>query len=90
MFGIMKDIEAKSAGTSYAATVVVTRELTQWADIIFVMEQKHEQALVRIDPSSFNKIRVLDVPDMFQRDQPELTELLRERMRPYLAELCSI
>ena len=51
------------------------------------MGEKHEQALARIDRSSRDKIRILDIPDIFYRDQPELKQLLHDRMRPYLAEL---
>jgi len=50
------------------------------------MEEKHEQALARIDRSSRDKIRILDIPDIFCRDQPELKQLLLGKMRPYLAE----
>ena len=87
MFASTKGVETRSAGTSIAATKKITRELIQWADIIFVMEEKHEQALARIDRSSRDKIRILDIPDIFYRDQPELKQLLHDRMRPYLAEL---
>jgi predicted protein tyrosine phosphatase len=85
----MKGVETKSAGTSIVAVNKITKELIQWADMIFVMEEKHERALARIDRSSRDKVRVLDIPDIFHRDQPELKKLLLERMRPYLTELAA-
>lgn len=83
MFGNIEGIETRSAGTSIAATNRITKELIEWADIIFVMEDIHEQALIRTDGSSRDKIIVLNVPDIFYKDQPELKQLLQERMRPY-------
>jgi len=76
-------INAKSAGTSYAATVPITPKLINWADAIFVMEDKHEEAIVKLVPSSYKKIRVLDIPDIFYRDQPELKKLLAQKLKPY-------
>ena len=89
MFGNAEHFETKSAGTSFAATTRITKELIDWADMIFVMEEKHKLALAEIDSSSCAKIRVLDIPDIFYRDQPELKQLLLDKIQPYLAELNS-
>jgi len=86
MFKDREGIRVKSAGTSYAAPVPVTPELIKWADVIFVMEEKHEEAVVKLVPASYDKIVVLDIPDMFYRDQPELKELLRRKLKPYFGD----
>lgn len=80
----VEGIEVKSAGTSYAATVRVTKELLRWSDKVFVMEDKHERALLKIDPDAWKKIEVLDIPDKFHYDQPELKRLLKDRLKQYL------
>jgi predicted protein tyrosine phosphatase len=84
MFKDAEGVSAKSAGTSYAATVPITPKLIKWADVIFVMEDKHEEAIVKLVPSSYKRIRVLDIPDIFYRDQPELKEILAQKLKPYL------
>jgi predicted protein tyrosine phosphatase len=84
MFGNVEGLEVRSAGVSSGATVPVTRDLIGWADKIFVMEHKHEKAILKIDPSAWRKIEVLNIPDRFYRNQPELKALLKERMQPYL------
>lgn len=84
MFRAVEDIEVKSAGTSYGATVPITKELVQWADQIFVMEAKHEKKILKIDCSARQKIHVLSIPDKFYKNQPELRTLLQQKLRSYL------
>lgn len=84
MFRKVEGFEVKSAGVSFGATVPVTRELINWADKVFVMEHKHEKAILKIDPSAWQKIEVLNIPNRFYKNQPELKVLLKERMQPYL------
>lgn len=83
MFKDVKGYEVKSAGTSIAATVQVTKELIDWADHIFVMEDKHERALLKLDKNVWEKIYCLDIPDKFYHNQLELRTLLIEKLRPY-------
>jgi protein-tyrosine phosphatase len=80
-------IEAKSAGTSEGYSNHVTSELIEWAEVIFVMEEKHKQYLIEVDASSAQKILVLDIPDIFGKNQPELQQLLLDKMQPYLEKL---
>jgi len=76
-------VEAKSAGTSTDSPNRVTTELINWAEIIFAMEEKHKQYLIEVDNSSLHKILVLDIPDIFGRNQPELRQLLLNKVQPY-------
>jgi predicted protein tyrosine phosphatase len=87
LFKNIKGVEVKSAGTSYAATKPITLELIEWADIIFAMEEKHKKAIVKILPSSHSKIKVVDIPDKFYKDQPELKQLLLQKLQPYITQL---
>ena len=87
MFNGLWGVEAKSACTSKNYPNYVTRELIEWAEVIFVMEEKHKQCLIEIDGSSANKILVLDIPDIFGKNQPELRQLLLDRIQPFLVKL---
>jgi len=77
---------AKSAGTSPKAKRTVGEADIRWADVIFVMEQKHKNRL----KSEFSRlleykgIYVLDIPDEYQYMEPELIEELENTVWPYL------
>ncbi len=79
-------VNARSAGTEKNARVRITEKLIQWADIIFVMEKKHRQRLREQFPLLIpaKEIIVLDIPDEYQYQDPELTEHLRDCLQPYL------
>ncbi len=83
-------LEVRSAGTSNVARNVVTNTLIQWADIIFAIEEKHKQTLIKIDPLSSGKIQVLGIPDTHTFDQPELQQLIFSRMENYLNNECMV
>jgi len=83
MFKNVEGLEVRSAGTSYAATVQVTKEMLDWADRIFVMEDLHERALLKMDKEIWRKVVVLDIPDNYYFNEPELRALLGEKMRQY-------
>lgn len=84
LFKNVKGLEVRSAGTSYAATVQVPKEMLNWADRIFVMEDRHGRALLKMDKEIWRKVMILDVPDKYYFNQPELRVLLWEKLRPYL------
>lgn len=77
-------IEAKSAGISNDYPNRVTNKLVEWAELIFVMEDKHKQYLIELNNSSAQKILVLGIPDIYGKNQPELRQLLLEKVQPYL------
>ncbi len=87
MFKGAEGLEVKSAGTSPCSSTPlskpVTKQLLEWADMIFAMEDKHREAMLRIDASAKNKIFVLHIPDKYSRNEPELRKLLLERLAPY-------
>jgi predicted protein tyrosine phosphatase len=76
--------DVKSAGASPWAVQPANEELLSWADEIYVMENKHKDALIAVTPSCRAKIVVLDIPDDYHRGDPKLVALLKEKMQPYL------
>ena len=80
------DHKVRSAGTSPTATQQVTPELLRWAHMIFVMEKMHEAFILEkfpeIDVS--NKLIILGIPDFYYYMEPELVELLKTRIDPFL------
>ena len=83
MYKGVEGFEVKSASTSKAATVPVTKKLIEWADFIFAMEEREEQAMLQIDSSSERKMRVLGIQDIYCRNDPELKQLLRQKMKQF-------
>ncbi len=82
----MQGIEAISAGTNKDAETVVSGDLIEWAEIIFVMEKVHRQKVARKFATQLNdkKLVNLDVPDNYAFMAPELVSLLRGRVGRYL------
>lgn len=69
----------RSAGTSPNARRTVNAKDIVWADLIFVMEDKHKSRLRAAfpGPTKYAAIHVLDIPDEYQKNDPELIALLR-------------
>jgi len=80
-------LEVKSAGTWAGARTVVSKELIDWASVIFVMEDHHKEALKQIDPKAEKKVIVLGIDDLYLKGDPELTRILKERLSKYLGEI---
>lgn len=67
-------IDTRSAGTSPNARHPITLDDIRWAEIVFVMEEKHKNRLLAAFPSAFKHkpIHVLDIPDEYKYMDPEL------------------
>ena len=76
--------EVRSAGTWIHARRRISRDLIEWADRIFVMEDHHKRAILSICPEAESKIIVLNIPDIYMRNDPELIEILKMKLRKYL------
>jgi predicted protein tyrosine phosphatase len=93
LYSSSRKYEARSAGVSPFANRPVTRDLLEWADIIFVMDErtdKHRTILLeRFSNISGleRKIRVLDVPDVYEYGDPELVSVLQQKLRQLLPDL---
>ena len=73
-----------SAGTWSHASTAVTQDLLDWADVVFVMESRHRDQVMAISGDVLSKVVVLDVPDVYVRDDPELVALLKLRLAQHL------
>lgn len=71
-------VSARSAGTSDGARRTVTEEDLAWADVIFVMEDKHLKRLRATFGSLLTEktVHVLDIPDEYTYMDPALVEEL--------------
>lgn len=79
-----EDFDVKSAGTWMYARKRVSKALIEWADIIFVMENYHKDAILSISPEAKEKVIVLNIPDMYRRNDPRLVEILRKKLMEHL------
>jgi predicted protein tyrosine phosphatase len=79
-------LSVRSAGTERDADNPVSRDDVEWADVIFVMELRHRKRLQNMFGAALaqKRIVVLGIPDDYEFMQPELIELLEERMRVHL------
>jgi len=78
--------EVKSRGLSKESRIRLTVADLAWADRIFVMEKEHKNRISSTyrGESSGKEIICLFIEDIYQPMQPELIEILRERLEPYL------
>lgn len=82
-------VEVRSAGVSASARRRVSEKLLRWADLVVVMEPDHKRRLQSQFPDLARDllIEVLDIPDDYEFMNPELVELIRQRVEPLLAIL---
>jgi predicted protein tyrosine phosphatase len=78
------DIEARSAGTSHGANRPVTKKMADLADKIFVMERGMVSEMVEKYGQNPAKVICLDIPDIYERDEPELVRTLEQKLYEYL------
>ena len=73
--------EVRSAGTDKSATVVLTKELLEWADGIVVMERHHRSKIRKDFPEIFAKkpIACLYIEDEYAFMQKELVYALEDK-----------
>ena len=86
VFANWQGIETDSAGLYDSATVPLSSEQIEWADIIFVMEQTHRNRLQKKFSRLLKTKRVvcLNIPDDFEFMDPMLIRLLENRAGRYL------
>lgn len=80
--------EARSAGTEPGARVRVTAGHLGWADVIFVMEKRHQERLREKFAAELRgkTIVCLRIPDQYQLNDPRLVALLRQKLAAHLPE----
>ena len=75
-------VSARSAGTSPSARHPVSASDLQWAQLIFVMEEKHKSRLLAAyRPLLDGKpVHLLDIPDDYRYMDPVLVQQLQQAM----------
>lgn len=76
----------RSAGTENGARVRISEPLLNWADLIFVMEEKHQTKIERDFPDAVEGkiIVVLGIEDDYKYMDAELIETLKITTEEYL------
>lgn len=86
IFSGIDEIEVKSAGLNTYARFHLTLEMIKWIEIIFVMEKSHQEKIRKQYQEKLNgkKLICLDIPDEYDYMQPELIEVLNEKVTKHL------
>ncbi|GAA0192041.1 putative protein tyrosine phosphatase [Brevundimonas nasdae] len=86
VFANWPNVEVASAGLAADAEELLTGEMVEDADLIFVMEKQHRAKLARRFKPQLKHARVvcLDIPDDYAFMQPELVALLKTKVTPFL------
>ena len=79
---------ARSAGTARRGKGEITKEILLWADTIFVMEEIQEAFLREKFPEEVceRDIITLHIHDNYYYMEPELVDLIKERVTPCLVK----
>ncbi|MBI3037055.1 phosphotyrosine protein phosphatase [Candidatus Woesearchaeota archaeon] len=81
--------ETKSAGL-YNEKPVTEKQLN-WADVVIVMGEEQRHELSKRFPKLYMRKRILslDIPDVYHYNQPELIELLKNKVNELLPILAT-
>lgn len=72
--------QTESAGTTpFPGRNPLTQQLVDWADLIIVMEPHHAEHILVHFKTNPNKIKVLNIPDRYFRNDPELIQELKKK-----------
>ncbi|GAB1044777.1 MAG: low molecular weight protein tyrosine phosphatase family protein [Shewanella algae] len=86
VFSAFDGVYAIGAGTNADADTVVSGDLIQWADFIFVMEKSHKIKVAKKFKELLKgkKLVCLDIPDNYQRMDPALVTLLKNKVAQHV------
>lgn len=86
VFSDYPGVEAIGAGTNSDAETPVSGDLIEWADVVLVMEKSHRNKLSKKYKELLKGKRLvcLDIPDHYERMQPELIKLLKAKVPRYV------
>lgn len=80
------ELDVKSAGSDESAINPLSKEVIDWADMIFAMEGNHRKRALEISPDASSKIIVLGIEDVYYRSDPGLVKILRKKVTPHIRE----
>lgn len=88
VFADWPGIQTASAGLNHDAEVPLGPELVQWAGLIVVMETRHRGKLRKRFKAQLNNQQIvcLNIPDDYDFMDPELIQLLRQKVPPFLPD----
>jgi predicted protein tyrosine phosphatase len=86
VFSNYDGVEAIGCGTNSDAETPLSGDLVEWADIVLVMEQSHRDKVAKRYQKLLKEKRLvcLDIPDNYERMQPELVSLLERKVPRYV------
>jgi predicted protein tyrosine phosphatase len=75
-------VDAIGCGTNSDAVTTMSGDLIEWADIVFVMENRHRTKVTKKFNALLKNKRLicLDIPDEYYRMEPSLIKLLKSRV----------
>jgi predicted protein tyrosine phosphatase len=86
LYRVRPDLEVKSAGTANFAKNQLTREVMEWADIVFIFDESQQEIIhQRFGPDALGKpVVLLGLPDVFTYKSDALVVKLVAKLDPYL------
>lgn len=86
VFSEYEGVNAIGAGTNSDAETTVSGDLIEWADVILVMEKSHRNKISKKykELLKSKKLAVLEIPDNYEYMQPELIQLLKNKVPRYV------
>jgi predicted protein tyrosine phosphatase len=86
LFATHPGIQTMSAGTAPDAEAVVSEDMIEWADIVFVMESVHRKRLNERFGAQLKSKRLvaLGIPDKYEYMDPELVRRLEAAVEPLI------
>jgi predicted protein tyrosine phosphatase len=89
VFAAYDGLETLSAGVDSDAVTPVDAELIEWAEVIFAMENYHRNKLRQRFGKLLDgkRLIVLRIRDDYDYMQPELVEILKQKVPPHLPGL---
>jgi len=86
VFSEYEGVEAIGCGTNSNSETPLSGDLVEWADIILVMEKTHKAKVSQKYKALLKgkKLVCLDIPDNYDRMQPELVSLLKAKVPRYM------
>ena len=86
VFSNIDGFEAVGCGISKEAPTALSGDLIEWADVIFTMENIHRAKVTQKYSQLLKNKRLicLDIPDNYSLMQPELVDLLKDKVSRHL------
>ena len=70
------EYDVKSAGILYYCSQRLTKELLEWADVVFAMDLEQEMFIARKFPEFLAKVVIVGCDDDYQRESSRLFKLI--------------